>query len=204
MQGQEAEELLAPRAVLTRDRARQRQAEAGVHHPVPAVEFDIQAHVAAGVLLGVDPSQAAAHPQAEALEHPGHELDVLEAVSTGALVQHAAGDDLQTDTRVPAQQHIEIAEGEGRDMAAMDALEQIQARRAGLDTHPLEIRSEEHTSELQSRGQLVCRLLLEKKKRDKGRNSKVFDLIEHESATTLPAANEFSTKVVDKTAGGDG
>src|SRR5690625_7539196 len=28
-----------------------------------------------------------------------------------------------------------------------------------------DIRSEEHTSELQSRGQLVCRLLLEKKKR---------------------------------------
>src|SRR5207253_8577257 len=27
-------------------------------------------------------------------------------------------------------------------------------------------RSEEHTSELQSRGQLVCRLLLEKKKKD--------------------------------------
>src|SRR5690625_5593414 len=30
-------------------------------------------------------------------------------------------------------------------------------------------RSEEHTSELQSRGHLVCRLLLEKKKRDKNR-----------------------------------
>src|SRR6266702_5561119 len=29
------------------------------------------------------------------------------------------------------------------------------------------LRSEEHTSELQSRGQLVCRLLLEKKKRDR-------------------------------------
>src|SRR5690625_7090809 len=29
-----------------------------------------------------------------------------------------------------------------------------------------EIRSEEHTSELQSRGQLVCRLLLEKKQRN--------------------------------------
>src|SRR5690625_6594583 len=29
------------------------------------------------------------------------------------------------------------------------------------------VRSEEHTSELQSRGQLVCRLLLEKKKRTK-------------------------------------
>src|SRR5437870_7695282 len=35
-------------------------------------------------------------------------------------------------------------------------------------------RSEEHTSELQSRGHLVCRLLLEKKKfvtHDKGRNA---------------------------------
>src|SRR5439155_21336347 len=29
---------------------------------------------------------------------------------------------------------------------------------------PLQVRSEEHTSELQSRGHLVCRLLLEKKK----------------------------------------
>src|SRR5690606_41784085 len=31
--------------------------------------------------------------------------------------------------------------------------------------HPLRLRSEEHTSELQSRENLVCRLLLEKKKR---------------------------------------
>src|SRR5439155_19682316 len=30
---------------------------------------------------------------------------------------------------------------------------------------PLSVRSEEHTSELQSRGHLVCRLLLEKKKK---------------------------------------
>src|SRR5690625_3621188 len=34
-------------------------------------------------------------------------------------------------------------------------------------------RSEEHTSELQSRGHLVCRLLLEKKKKNKNRNSNV-------------------------------
>src|SRR5437660_9455481 len=33
-------------------------------------------------------------------------------------------------------------------------------------------RSEEHTSELQSRGHLVCRLLLEKKKKKKTNNSK--------------------------------
>src|SRR5207253_10851655 len=34
----------------------------------------------------------------------------------------------------------------------------------GIHIGPLLIRSEEHTSELQSRGHLVCRLLLEKKK----------------------------------------
>src|SRR3712207_8616793 len=35
---------------------------------------------------------------------------------------------------------------------------------AGLDLEELAVRSEEHTSELQSRQYLVCRLLLEKKK----------------------------------------
>src|SRR5690625_6350906 len=35
----------------------------------------------------------------------------------------------------------------------------------GDQTHDPQRRSEEHTSELQSRGHLVCRLLLEKKKR---------------------------------------
>src|SRR2546421_4861103 len=37
-------------------------------------------------------------------------------------------------------------------------------RRAG-ELRPGELRSEEHTSELQSRSDLVCRLLLEKKKK---------------------------------------
>src|SRR5690606_40006484 len=36
----------------------------------------------------------------------------------------------------------------------------------------IEIRSEEHTSELQSRENLVCRLLLEKKKNKKEQNNK--------------------------------
>src|SRR5690625_5428344 len=39
--------------------------------------------------------------------------------------------------------------------------------RADLADVGLELRSEEHTSELQSRGQLVCRLLHEKKKKQK-------------------------------------
>src|SRR5690625_6088898 len=34
-----------------------------------------------------------------------------------------------------------------------------------VETPPKYVRSEEHTSELQSRGHLVCRLLLEKKKK---------------------------------------
>src|SRR3712207_8594121 len=38
-------------------------------------------------------------------------------------------------------------------------------RRAGGGEHQTEHRSEEHTSELQSRQYLVCRLLLEKKKK---------------------------------------
>src|SRR5690625_6673206 len=42
-------------------------------------------------------------------------------------------------------------------------------RNLGVDiySHEKTIRSEEHTSELQSRGHLVCRLLLEKKKRQR-------------------------------------
>src|SRR5438874_2910972 len=43
-------------------------------------------------------------------------------------------------------------------------------RRTSVDIRCL--RSEEHTSELQSRRDLVCRLLLEKKKRQKLRGSK--------------------------------
>src|SRR5207253_9521355 len=41
----------------------------------------------------------------------------------------------------------------------------LQKKYAAVSSSPhLTIRSEEHTSELQSRGHLVCRLLLEKKK----------------------------------------
>src|SRR5436305_3363413 len=42
----------------------------------------------------------------------------------------------------------------------------------GPPGRPGTLRSEEHTSELQSRPQLVCRLLLEKKKR-KGRKNRI-------------------------------
>src|SRR5690625_5559834 len=48
-----------------------------------------------------------------------------------------------------------------------EALKQAVARGIqdeGADVIDIGLRSEEHTSELQSRGHLVCRLLLEKKK----------------------------------------
>src|SRR5690625_5792251 len=44
----------------------------------------------------------------------------------------------------------------------------LEAARAGLEQRKA-ARSEEHTSELQSRGHLVCRLLLENKKSRAGR-----------------------------------
>src|SRR5438552_11118296 len=47
----------------------------------------------------------------------------------------------------------------GRDM-----VDRVARRLHQLDGHAVDHRSEEHTSELQSPDQLVCRLLLEKKK----------------------------------------
>src|SRR5690625_3999070 len=138
-QGEGAEELLAPGVILSGDRAGQGQTEAGVHHPASTLELDIETHVRAGVLLGVDSAEAATHAQAETLERPGHELGVLAAVAAGALVLDVVGDGLRFDTGMAAQQHVEVAEGEGREMAAVDALEQVHARRAGLDADPLEV-----------------------------------------------------------------
>src|SRR5437660_2662577 len=53
-----------------------------------------------------------------------------------------------------------LANGDGRQRNAIV----LRRRRTGRQQRRAE-RSEEHTSELQSRGHLVCRLLLEKKKK---------------------------------------
>src|SRR5687768_17920088 len=52
-------------------------------------------------------------------------------------------------------------DGEGHSISAKDPPAKVYGR---IYEGPLELRSEEHTSELQSRLHLVCRLLLEKKK----------------------------------------
>src|SRR5205809_5960034 len=56
--------------------------------------------------------------------------------------------------------------------AAFFGVPLLYARAAGLRPFEASGRSEEHTSELQSRLHLVCRLLLEKKKKTKTRKSR--------------------------------
>src|SRR5690606_40806857 len=45
----------------------------------------------------------------------------------------------------------------------LKALRSLESVKYAQEDHPVQLRSEEHTSELQSRENLVCRLLLEKK-----------------------------------------
>src|SRR2546426_7259234 len=72
----------------------------------------------------------------------------------------------------------EMADGEGRDRARVDSAREKDAEWHIADqvlTHGVflsgGIRSEEHTSELQSPCNLVCRLLLEKKKKQHSHDS---------------------------------
>src|SRR3712207_7137733 len=63
----------------------------------------------------------------------------------------------------PAQRPAGNRQDDARPAAALDPAAARPRRGARGDAHP-QRRSEEHTSELQSRQYLVCRLLLEKKK----------------------------------------
>src|SRR5205807_4344439 len=79
----------------------------------------------------------------------------------------AAADVLELVPRAPVHAEVEedeVRPGVDRVVEDVDALVRRDARGAkvdvGIDPH----RSEEHTSELQSPCNLVCRLLLEKKK----------------------------------------
>src|SRR5699024_11216989 len=89
------------------------------------------------------------------------------------------GEDAAVDARVegldPAVEHLG-GSGDGRDVGDRDAgvPDGAAGGAGGDDLHAVrgegagqldDARSEEHTSELQSRFDLVCRLLLEKKKR---------------------------------------
>src|SRR3712207_8958702 len=65
-----------------------------------------------------------------------------------------------------AVEHVTNRRQFGRPLASFQAMRHLLARQ--------KLRSEEHTSELQSRQYLVCRLLLEKKKHNTSRQSTLF------------------------------
>src|SRR2546422_3483675 len=77
-----------------------------------------------------------------------------------------------------ARQHVlgdlgEADPADRRDRAGEAAVDHLCAEPQGLE----DLRSEEHTSELQSRLHLVCRLLLEKKKKIKVRCETITELM---------------------------
>src|SRR5437870_10637890 len=61
---------------------------------------------------------------------------------------------------------IVVEQVDDRHAGLEDRGEQRRTQAGGAPQHQID-RSEEHTSELQSRGHLVCRLLLEKKKKNR-------------------------------------
>src|SRR3712207_7874428 len=71
----------------------------------------------------------------------------------------------------------QAVEADGHAEAADDVHERQHDEVAGVDERvPEQHRSEEHTSELQSRQYLVCRLLLEKKKNNNSDEQRVHNL----------------------------
>src|SRR5207249_9542559 len=72
-----------------------------------------------------------------------------------------------------------------------DDSEQLAVLRIG---ELFRVRSEEHTSELQSRFDLVCRLLLEKKKRESYQTEQHRDCMEF-TVAALPAAQSSSFRL---------
>src|SRR5690625_2989090 len=79
-------------------------------------------------------------------------------IRTGVAAERFGGQVLDT---MSIENFISVSHTEGPKLAA--ALEE-HVKDYDVDIMNLQRRSEEHTSELQSRGHLVCRLLLEKKK----------------------------------------
>src|SRR5206468_4544370 len=92
---------------------------------------------------------------------PGVYRITVTATSFGAYVADNVRIDANTTRRVDVQVQIR------------QQVEAVTVTSAAplLQTDRADVRSEEHTSELQSRSDLVCRLLLEKKKRDACRDT---------------------------------
>src|SRR5690625_5841327 len=89
-------------------------------------------------------------------------LSDLTKVRNIGIMAHIDAGKTTTTERILFYTGVNYKMGETHDGAGtMDWMAQEKERGITIT------RSEEHTSELQSRGHLVCRLLLEKKKKDK-------------------------------------
>src|SRR5690554_7395506 len=100
---------------------------------------------------------------------PGDQTDVLVAMNPAALKANARfmkpGGTIVLDVDSFDRKGLEKAGYKTDDPITEDQLDGYNLIKAPITTLTKESRSEEHTSELQSRPHLVCRLLLEKKKR---------------------------------------
>src|SRR5438067_8031450 len=98
----------------------------------------------------------------------------------------AGGSPRVLDELLSAHRHVVESVGRERDGLAPLAIGRCPPRSGSsssrtIPTTRIRTRSEEHTSELQSRFDLVCRLLLEKKKNDDTR----IELVLHRHASNL-------------------
>src|SRR5699024_11842080 len=119
-------------------------------------ELDQLRHLQGGQALDVQPAAAAVEGLAEQDRHQQHQADQV-------ACPHELADEPQVKIR--KQEHHPYpdqgVEGLGLDVVIAVPHPEIARGIAGAEQHHQ--RSEEHTSELQSRFDLVCRLLLEKK-----------------------------------------
>src|SRR5690625_2854067 len=93
---------------------------------------------------------------------------LLELINTTTVENGVPTDALQDDDAAAAWTRARGGSGTAEELALVRevraVLQDVVRGEAQPDRLAGYLRSEEHTSELQSRGQLVCRLLLEKKK----------------------------------------
>ena len=91
-----------------------------------------------------------------------HQLWLHHALVTDDGLQHLSG---LTSLRELHLRGTQVTNDGLKHLSNLTSLQRLRLDNTGISDEGLKHRSEEHTSELQSRRNLVCRLLLEKKKR---------------------------------------
>src|SRR3989449_6957620 len=94
-------------------------------------------------------------------------------VADKRLVAETEGSEIDGDLLARREHYLALPQGRPDHLDTQRVPRDVLAQRAELP----EQRSEEHTSELQSRLHLVCRLLLEKKKKKQNTNAEETNII---------------------------